>query len=118
MPPVVTIVVLVLAELVVQLDALEVVNHQEVDHTGDRIRPVGGRGAAGQHLNVLDQRARNLIDIGTDSPLQRRAGRQAPAVDQYQGPFRAQVAQIQGRGAGGAVHLVGVLGRVHLRQGA
>ena len=116
LPLVVAVAVLVLAKLIIQLDALEVINHQEVDHAGDRIRPVGGRGAAGQHLNALDQRAWNLVDIGADPALQRRAGRQAPAVDQHQGAIRAQVAQIQGSGAGGAIRLAGVLTGVHLRQ--
>ena len=71
LPLVVAVAVLVLAELVIELDALEVIDHQEVDHPGHRIGPVGRRGAAGQHLDTFDQRAGNLVDIGTDAALER-----------------------------------------------
>ena len=60
-----------LAELVVELNALEVVNHHEVDNTGDRVGTVGGGGAAGQHFNALDQGRRDLVDVGTGTALQR-----------------------------------------------
>ena len=58
---------LVLAELVIELDALEVVRHQEIDHPGHSVGPVSRRGAAGQYLDTLDQRAGDLVDVGADS---------------------------------------------------
>ena len=116
--PAAVVIVLVLAELVIELDALEVVEHQEIDHPGHRVGPVGRRGAAGQHLDALDQRAGDLVDIGADPAPDRRAGRHAPAVDQHQRPRRAQVAQVQGGRAGGAVGYAGVLRGEHLRQEA
>ena len=81
----VVIIVLMLAELIIQLDALEIVDHDEVDHAGDRIRTIGHRGAAGQDIDALEQSARNLVDILVAGPSPGRAGRHAAAVDQHQG---------------------------------
>ncbi len=62
---------LVLAELVVELHAFEVVNHHEVDNTRDRVRTVGSGGTTGQYFNALDQGCRDLVDVGAGTALQR-----------------------------------------------
>ena len=49
--------------LVVDLDAFEVLFHDEVDDPGDRVRTVGCGGAAGQDLDPFDQRAGHLVDV-------------------------------------------------------
>ena len=81
----IVIIVLMLTELIIQLDTLEIVDQDEVDHPGDRIRTIGHRGAAGQDIDALEQRARNLVDILVAGPSPGRAGRHAAAVDQHQG---------------------------------
>ena len=48
-----------------QLHALEVIVELEVHHACDRIRAVHRRGAAGQNFDAVDERHRNLIDVGT-----------------------------------------------------
>ena len=60
----------VLAELVVELHALEVLLHEEVDDPGYRIGPIGRRGAAGQHFDAFHEGARDLVDVGADAALQ------------------------------------------------
>ena len=64
----VVVVVLVLAELIIDLDALEIVDQDEVDHAGDRVRAVGHRGAAGQHVDALEQGAGYLVDVLVAGP--------------------------------------------------
>jgi len=65
------------AVLAIDLNTLKVLLEDEVDDASDRIRSVGGRGAAGHHVDPLDQRHRNLIDVGRDV-LIRGAGSPAP----------------------------------------
>ncbi len=98
-----TAVLLVVVELVVAFDlnALEVVVHDEVDHAGHGVRAVDGRCAAGQDFDALDQRGRDLVQVGRGVAW--GACRQAAAVDQHQGAAGAEVTQVDGRGAGGAV---------------
>ena len=71
LPPGAVVIVLVLAELVIELDALEIIDHQEIDHPGHGVGAIGRRGAAGQHLDALDQRAGDLVDVGADPTLER-----------------------------------------------
>ncbi len=109
-------VVLVLVEAVlgVELHALEVLLHDEVDDAADRVRAVHGRGAAGQDFDALDHRGRNLVEVG------RRVGDaavgHAATVDEHQGAGRAEAAQVDRRGTGGAVRHVRVLRGEGLRQ--
>ena len=85
------VVVVVAAVLVVHAEALEVVLHEEVDDAGDRVRTVGGGGAASQHFDAADEGARNLVDVRA-AGLQRRADRQPAAVHQHQRAHSAEVA--------------------------
>ena len=54
---------LIFRVLRVDLHALEVALRLDVDHTGDRIRPVHRRGAAGDDVHLLNESARDRIDV-------------------------------------------------------
>ena len=49
--------------------ALEVIVHDEVDHARDRIGAVHRRGAAGQYINSIHERRRDLIEVGGCGPV-------------------------------------------------
>ena len=72
----------------------------EVDDAGDRIRAVQRRRAVGQHLDALDRRDRDAIEVdgvrraGQRLPAERR---QPPPVEQHQ---RAVLAEVVDRDAG------------------
>ena len=88
----VVVVVVVHAPLAVDLKALEVLLHDEVDHAGDGVRAVGRGGAAGDDFDPLDQPHRNLIEVGSrlrDRRI-RRTDAETPSIDQHQGAGRAQ----------------------------
>src|SRR6185437_8382613 len=90
------IVVPVLADLVVDLDAFEVLLQHEVDDAGDGVRSVYGGRAAGEHVDALDQLQRDLVEV-------RRGGgnrgvgvalTQPASIDQHQGALRAQATEV------------------------
>ncbi|WBY07890.1 hypothetical protein PIB19_21980 [Sphingomonas sp. 7/4-4] len=85
------------ARLGIELHAFEILAVDEVDHTGDGIRTVYRRGAAGQHVDPLDERARDHRQV--DLRRARHAGDDAAAVDQHQGTIGAKIAQIDRREA-------------------
>ena len=116
LPALVVIAVLILAELVLQLHALEIVPQPKVHDTGNGVRSVGGRGAAGQHVDGLDQRARDLVDVGADASLERRPGRETTAIHQDQRAGGSQAAEIERRRAGRTIRLAGTLAQEHLRE--
>ena len=114
---VVVVVVLVHAVLRIEPHAFELVVHDEVDDAGDRVGAVHGGRAARQHFDALDQRRRNLVQVGRGRGVLRRiAGHQAAAVDQHERALRAEVAQIDGRRAGRAVRQVAAEVGERLRQ--
>ncbi len=79
------VVVLKGADVGVELHALEVVVHDEVDDTGNRVGAVGGRGAAREHFDPLHQRGWNVVHVGGAVAVDRRIARHQPApVDQHQ----------------------------------
>ena len=96
------VVVLIEAVLAVDLHAFEVFLHDEVDDAGDGVRSVHGGRAAGQHFDALDHRGRNLVQVGA-AECGDAAVRHAPAVDEHQRAGRAEAAQVDRRGARGAV---------------
>lgn len=73
----------------------------EVDHAGDRVRTVDGRGTAGQHFDALDHAQRDVGDVGeVAAALERhREVGDAAAIDQHQRVIRAQAAQVHLLGA-------------------
>ena len=107
--------VLVLAVLEIGAQPLEIVHQLEIDHARDGVGPVVGSGASRKDIHPFDEGAGNLVDVRCRSAGQRRSGRHAAAVDQYQGSQGAQGAQFHGRGTGGAVRFSGSLGNVDLR---
>src|SRR5688572_6869018 len=70
-----------------------VLAQDEVDHAGDRIGAVDRGGAFLQHLDALDRRDRDVVDVDGRAVGQSPAGSDALAVDQDQGALRAQAAQ-------------------------
>ena len=97
----VALIVVESAVVVFELQALEVLPHDEIDHARHRVGAIDRRRAAGQNFHPLDQRGGNFIDVRR---VERGApGRQPPAVDEHQGALRAEVSQIDRRRAGCAV---------------
>ena len=95
----------------------------EVDDAGDRIAAVNGGGAISEHLDALDRREWNRVEIDIRS-LDRRSCRGSAPVDQHQCAIRAEPPQVRGRDteradAAGVVYCGGLrVSRVVLRQGA
>ena len=79
-----------------RLDTLEIVARDEVDDAGDRIGTVGGGRAAGQRIDPLDQRERNVVEIDAAIEIGRR---DAVAVEQHDVAEVAEPAQIDIEGA-------------------
>ena len=82
------------AILAIDDNAVEVAPQAEVHHPGRGVRAIGRRGAAGDDLDILDQRLGNGVQI--DRAVRVR-GLQAPPVHQDQGALGPQAAQ---RGVG------------------
>ncbi len=82
----------------VDLHALEVALHDEVDHPGDGVRAVGRRGPAGQHVDAVDELGGDLVDVGGRIRVARVgvANAEPAAVDQHQGARLAQAAKVDG----------------------
>jgi hypothetical protein len=72
------------------LEAFEALVGDEVDDAADRVGAVGGRRAAGHHVDALDQQLREQADVGNARDVGRN---HALAVQQGQGPDGAQAAQ-------------------------
>src|SRR6201999_4414407 len=86
----------------VDLDAFEVRVQYEVDDTRDGVGAVHSRGAAREDVHALDQSGGDLIDVREVTTVA-LARAQAATVDEHQGALRSQTAQVDGRGAVGAV---------------
>ena len=84
-----------------ELDAFEVVVHDEIHDPGNSVRSVDRRRTARQHVHALDQRGRNRIEVGRPEPGV--SGGQPAAVDQDQRAARPEVAQVHRGGARCAV---------------
>ena len=99
----------------VDAQAAEVGVHDEVDDAGDRVGAVHRRRAAGQHVDALDQRGRDEVDVGDralrGSPGCRRRPLISTRVRSEPRPRRLTVG-----GAGRAVGDVRTLRRERLRQ--
>ena len=89
-----------ICSLTVSVDAGEIALGDEVDDARHRVRAVGGAGAAGQHVDAIDQRQRDVVEI--DAPS-RFGGHDARAVEQDDVAVVAEAAKIDERGAAVAV---------------
>src|SRR5690606_14345458 len=107
----VVVVVLVCRITGVDAHAFELVVQDEVHHARDRVRAVHGRSATSEHVDTLDQRGRN------DADVRRLVGalRNPATVEQGQGAFDTQTAQVDGRVGAGAVVDEVVEAQVELR---
>ena len=86
----------------------------EVDDTGDRVRTVNGRGAAGHDFDAAQQELRDGVEV---DDLVGIVEHPATAVNQHQGAGRAEVTQVQRNSAvAGVVREAGDAGK-DLRQG-
>src|SRR5207253_5517598 len=93
----VVLLVVVEAVVVVDLQPLEAVVHDEVDDARDGIGPVHSRGTTGQHFNALDQRCRNLVQVcGVRGIAAGRwtARRKPASVQQHEVAGRPEAAQV------------------------
>src|SRR5205085_8228155 len=88
------------AALAAQTDAVIVAAEHEVHHAGDGVRTVDRRAAARDHVDALDEVARDGVDV--DQIVAGAGGDVAAAVDQHQGAGRAETAKIEDVEAGGA----------------
>jgi hypothetical protein len=89
----------VLADLVVDLEPLEVLLQDEVDDARDRIGAVHGGRPAGHDIHAFEQHRRDLVEVGRRL-LDRRVGRadaESTAVHQHERAVRAEAAQVRGR---------------------
>ncbi len=88
--------VIVEAAVDVDLEALEAVVHDEVHDPRDRIGAIDGRCAAGQQFHPLDQRRRDLVQVGRIGvgTGTRAAWGQTPAIDEHQVAGRTEVPQV------------------------
>ena len=105
------VLVVVVVEIIVavELDAFEILLQDEVDDARDRVRPVDRRGAAGQHVDPLEQRRRDDADVLAVLRAE------ALAVDQDQSALEPEAAQLDALATVGVV--IGLLAvRCDLRQ--
>jgi len=93
--------VLEAGELDAALDPFELPVHDEVDDPADRVGAIRRRGAAGQDVDPLHERGRNEVEVGAGA--EDVARRHPAAVDQDHRAHLAEVAQVDGCGAGRAV---------------
>ncbi len=77
----------------VELEALEIVSHDEVDHARYRVGTVNSGSAARQYFNPLDKRLRDGIDIHRSGA--RCACNVPPAIDQHERPLETHATKLQ-----------------------
>ena len=99
----------------VDLEAFEVLAQVVVQHAGNGVSAVNRRSAAGDDLDVLDQQARNGVDV--DQQAADLSADLTATVDQRQHAVRAQRAQVGGRNAGDVQRTGGVRRNQGVRQG-
>src|SRR4030095_14682700 len=75
----------------------EFVDQEEVDHAGDRVRPVHSRGAILEDVHVIDHRKGYQVDVHTAAETggTQRTIRDAFAIDEHQSLLRQQTAQVE-----------------------
>ena len=110
-----TVVVVVGRNLALDPDARKVGVHDEVDHAGKGVGSVNRRSAAGKHVDPLDDRGRNEVQVGDGRG--RIARNQSATVDENQRTRRAEATKADGGDAGCTVGIGRTLVGEHLRQG-
>ncbi len=84
----------------VDVDAIEFLLQDDIDHPGDGIRAVDRRGAAAEDLDAVDHDRRDVRQVGEvhRAAIGGRVVGDAPAVDQHQRVVGAEIAQVEGVG--------------------
>src|SRR6185312_4362824 len=95
------------AALAANSEAVVILLQDEVDDAGDGVGTVYGRLTAGHDVDAVDEVLRNVVDVDVEDA--RRAGDEAPAVDQHKRAVRAEAAKIEEVLTGGADEAAGVL---------
>ena len=108
------VVVLVEGILRIEAEAFEIRVEDEVDDAGHGIGAIHRRGAAGQHVDAIDERRRDHVDVGGGGGRVTRD--ETATVDQHEVTLGAEAAKVDRRRAGGAVRHRGALAREDLRQ--
>src|SRR5207237_2218041 len=83
------------------LQPAKLVDQKEVDHAGDRVGAVDRRGAILQDVDVIDHRKWNQVNVHASAEpdgVQRTKG-DTFSVNENQGFFRQQAAQVELNGA-------------------
>ena len=103
----------VFAVVGVDLDAFELLAGDDVHHAGDGVGAVDGRCAVLQHFDAIDDGQRDGVEVGAATDARRgRLIHPADAVHQHQHALRAQMAQVDLRGAGADAAAVGGIAEV------
>ena len=96
-----------LAEVHIQLAALELASQEHVVHARDGARTVGGRCTAGHHVHALDEHRRDEVEIDAVTLV---GGDEATAVNEVQGTAAEEGVQTTQIGDGRTGEKVGVAG--------
>ena len=96
-----------LAEVHIQLAALELASQEHVVHAGDGARAVSGRSTAGHNVHALDEHRRNEVEIDAITLV---GGDEAAAIDQVQRAAAKEWVQTTQVGDGRTGEKVGVAG--------
>ena len=75
----------------IALQPVEIVIDDEIDDARHRIGAVNRRSTAGQHIDALQERRRDGIDVNGIAKTERQGTR---SVDQHQGAVLPKIAQI------------------------
>ena len=97
-----------------ELEAVELLPHEHIDHPGHRIRAIDRGGPVVQQLHPVDHDGRDAVQVRRRGSAAHPGRGHAPAVDQQQGARRVQPAQVDVGGAGAVVQHEGVEGVVDL----
>ena len=91
------------AVLRIERRAFEMIERDEVDDAGHRVRAVHGRGTAGDRLDAGQDRVRHQVDVDGAEDIRQR---QTPAVEQHEITIRTQRMQIDGGVATGSLSAI------------
>ena len=88
------------AALEIDVDAIDLLLENDVDHPGNRVRTVDRRGAAAENFDAFDDCRRNVRQVGEVdfAVVRRRVIGDAPAVDQHQRVIGAEAPQVDRAG--------------------
>jgi hypothetical protein len=91
-----------------RFDAIQVLLEPEIDNARQRIRTINSGGAAGYHIDAIQEECRDRIKV---NPLRNVKENVTATVDQHQSASRAKAAQIQSsKAATGVVREAGRAG--------